>query len=287
MSSGLRKSDIENEIDSLISDKTSGSRTIFRKALEILRKALTLGEDHFIQTLEYFVDRLRRAYPSMQIITGLCDMVTRELSGEGGIGRARKNITDYIGNSLRTMEESIRKIADAISEIVGKGNTAITISRSETVLEVLIELNRAGAVEDVIISESRPANEGTVMAESLASAGIGVTLTVDAAADSMCDHADFAIVGADTVFSDGSIANKTGTKSLALSCRARKMEFIVACESAKISDERGENFFSEIMPASEVYNPKNPKLKVINRYFEVVDSTLITHIITENGILKG
>jgi ribose 1,5-bisphosphate isomerase len=69
----------------------------------------------------------------------------------------------------------------------------------------------------------------------------GDELAVDLVDDSDAEHAvgtvDVLLLGADTVFRDGSLVNKVGTSGLAKAAKKAKVPVIVACEVIKLAPE--------------------------------------------------
>jgi len=161
------------------------------------------------------------------------------------------------------------------------GDTVVTLSRSGTVLAALREAEPA-----VLIGESRPACEGTDVAATLADDGIDVTLTADVALASelAARDVDCVLVGADAVLADGSVANKVGTRSLALSAARESVPVYVVAAAAKIRPD--ETFHGETGDAAEIYDGEAP-VTVANPVFDRTPPDLVSGVITERGILDA
>ncbi|HEY7751983.1 MAG TPA: hypothetical protein VH917_06790, partial [Ignavibacteriaceae bacterium] len=99
-------------------------------------------------------------------------------------------------------------------------NTILTISRSGTLSKVLTLLRKKNNKLEVIVSESRPAFEGRLMAKSLLKSGIKVDLITDAMTGIYVQKCDAVIIGADKILSNRNVVNKAGSLSLALLCKA-------------------------------------------------------------------
>ena len=87
----------------------------------------------------------------------------------------------------------------------------------------------------VISTESRPQNNGLLLANRLAGEGIPVTLISDSAAAYMMDQVDLVFVGAEAVVENGGIINNMGTYQLALVAKAHNKPFYVAAETFKMT----------------------------------------------------
>jgi translation initiation factor 2B subunit (eIF-2B alpha/beta/delta family) len=69
------------------------------------------------------------------------------------------------------------------------------------------------------VAESRPKNEGRILAKRLIKKGIPVEYITDFSAATYIPRIDAAIIGADKILANGNIVNKMGSKTLAVLCR--------------------------------------------------------------------
>jgi methylthioribose-1-phosphate isomerase len=102
-----------------------------------------------------------------------------------------------------------------------------------------------------------------------------------------------AITGADRIAANGDVANKIGTYSVALLCRAHRIPFYVAAPLSTIdlSTETGEKIPIEQRASTEVTILQGKRLapeaaKVYNPAFDVTPHRFISAIITERGIVQ-
>ena len=111
-----------------------------------------------------------------------------------------------------------------------------------------------------------PGGEGRAFAEELAAAG----LTTEVEADDDAEHAvgtvQVLLLGADTVFQDGSLLNKVGTSLLTKAARKAKVPVLVASEILKIA------------PA----DPRRPNEERV----DLTPPSRITRYATEEGIFE-
>lgn len=157
--------------------------------------------------------------------------------------------------------------------LIGSNDAVMTHSISSTVRSVFLELKRAQAHNHVIVTESRPGDEGKILAEFLADIRVQTTYITEAQIDLWMPKVDKVVVGADAVLSDGSIINKCGTNLMALSARYHDVPFYVCAETFKQSASN--DFELEKMDPSEL-NLNIPGVEVSNTYFERVPAELIT-----------
>ncbi len=146
-----------------------------------------------------------------------------------------------------------------------QGATVLTHSASGTVREALQQTEPA----KVICTVSEPVGEGRQFTEDLRAAGLDVELVEDADAPSRVAEASVVLIGADTVFRDGTICNKVGTIPLAKAAADAGVPTVVAAEVIKLAP----------VPGSQA-----PELADIERsLFELVPPELITEVVTEEG----
>jgi len=164
-----------------------------------------------------------------------------------------------------------------------------------TALAPIYVAHEAGLYPKVIACETRPLLQGArLTAWELERAGIPVTLIADSAAASVMagGRVDIVLVGADRIAANGDTANKIGTYALAVLAKHHRIPFVVVAPSSTVDvrtatgadiliEERGEEEITHrgaVRVAAEdvaVYNPA----------FDVTPAALITHIVTERGVL--
>nr|MBA2681025.1 hypothetical protein [Ktedonobacteraceae bacterium] len=169
----------------------------------------------------------------------------------------------------------------------------LTDSMSGTVLSVLLTLRQQ--IERVIVLEGRPRFEGRTLASALSKQGIAVTLITDAQADIFLPQCQAVVVGADSVLVNGDLLNKAGTALVAWAARARSIPFYALCETLKISPQRWYEHdplrtqanlsLLEEKEEAEVLEQPIAGVEVHNYYFDRTPHRLLTHIITEQGLL--
>lgn len=146
------------------------------------------------------------------------------------------------------------------------GATVITHSASGTVREALQHTSPT----KVLCTVSYPIEEGRAFAEDLREAGLDVELVEDADAPGRVAETTVLLIGADTVFRDGTICNKVGTIPLAKAALAAEIPVVVA---------------SEVIKLAPVTGAQAPDLAEFEReLFELVPPDLISEIVTEEGI---
>lgn len=223
-------------IVALRQDGEHGSAYLSRRALEILRDragVLTTAEAPDIEDararLAETAHRLLEARPSMAALTNRVHRAMHASRPEMTPSDVEEAAHDAIGQALDADAEAARHAAEQIA-----GKRVYTCSRSGTVLEAL---HMADPSPEVIVAESRPGTEGVAVAETLAAAGLDVSVVPDAAAASALGQraADAVLVGADTVRASGAAINKVGTRGAALAAKRENVPVYAVCSIDKIA----------------------------------------------------
>jgi len=87
----------------------------------------------------------------------------------------------------------------------------------------------------LLCTVSYPVEEGRAFADELRASGLAVELVEDEEAPTELAGASLLLVGADTVFRDGTLCNKIGTRTLAEAAAEHEVPTIVACEVIKLA----------------------------------------------------
>jgi translation initiation factor 2B subunit (eIF-2B alpha/beta/delta family) len=121
----------------------------------------------------------------------------------------------------------------------------------------------------VICTLSSPQDEGRAFADELRSNGLEVELVEDDEAPGRLEWASLLLLGADTVFHDGTLCNKTGTRALAEAAAAQSVPVVVACEVVKLAP----------IDAADA-----PPLTA--EEFELTPAALVDCVVTEEGTVS-
>jgi methylthioribose-1-phosphate isomerase len=195
-----------------------------------------------------------------------------------------------------------KSIAEAGAELVPQNKDAITICSTGslatpgegTALGILREAYRQGKINEIFLLETRPRLQGLRLnAWELTQDKIPFRVITDGAAASLLSKGTvgIAVAGADRIAANGDTANKIGTYSLALACKANLVPFVIAAPTTTIDsqtpdgsaipiEERDSTEITEIDGVSIAL----PGTKVWNPAFDVTPSSLISAIVSENGI---
>ncbi|HRE56061.1 MAG TPA: translation initiation factor eIF-2B [Candidatus Competibacter sp.] len=282
--------EFNRKIAEIRDDRVRGASELARFGLVILAQAArelpaaTVGE--WWEGLSALAVDLAEARPSMTPLSHLLRRWREGAAIEADMNlAAARQVAAARAEVL--IEQSRRAVADCaarVAELVGAGRTLMTHSFSSTVLESCRLLKEAGL--RMIVTESRPLEEGRRLAEQLSVWKVPTVYITDAQMALFVARADAVLVGADSVLADGAVLNKAGTALLALAARERGVPFYVACESFKWRDAADPPPVLEEMAPAELGVPTWPDVTVRNLYFEVTPARLISAWIDEAGVRR-
>ncbi len=169
---------------------------------------------------------------------------------------------------------------------------ALATSHTGTATAPMYWAHARGVQFSVYADETRPLYQGArLTAWELSNAGIEVTLICDNNAASLmaAGQIDLVIVGTDRVVANGDVVNKVGTLNLAVLCRHFGVPFYVACPMSTFDPgtPTGAEVEIEQRHAAEVLGDHGAQVNVHNASFDVTPASLVTGIITNQGLAKA
>ena len=260
-------------VESVADDDQHGSAYLSVRALEVLRDAAgsaAVAGEPMAEVVDV-AGALLDARPGM---AALGNRVNRAMSGVDSPAGVEAAATDGIARAYAADEAAAMEAAGLLD-----GGTTLTLSRSGTVLGALQE--GAGAA---IVAESRPAREGVGVAETLADAGLDVTLCTDAAVAHVLSERDVdaVVVGADAVLPDGRVVNKTGTRTAALAAAREGVPCYAVAAADKVRPD--EDLHLEAGDPDAVYDGE-AAVEAVNPTFDVTPADLVAGVVTDRGVL--
>jgi translation initiation factor 2B subunit (eIF-2B alpha/beta/delta family) len=150
-----------------------------------------------------------------------------------------------------------------------EGALVVTHSASATVREAVLHT----PPKRLICTISHPVEEGRAFADELRASGLAVELVEDEDAPAELARASLLLVGADTVFRDGTLCNKIGTRMLAEAAAEREIPTIVACEVIKLA------------PIESTTAPELAREE--RELFDLTPPELVHAVVTEEGTVRS
>jgi ribose 1,5-bisphosphate isomerase len=260
-------------VEELREDRNHGASWMARRTVE----ALIEVADDPVDTREELVDRLvdaaRRLAESRPRVGAIAGAAGRVLAASQGWQHLD---LDDVRQLLREEGQAILDARDRAAASIAihlhdrlDGAVVATHSASATVREALLHT----PPKKVICTVSEPIGEGRAFADDLRAQGLSVDLVADEDAPGAVAEANVLLLGADTVFSCGTLCNKVGTTALAEAARRHEVPVIVAAEIVKLAPING---------------PDAPDPGAAEReLFELTPPELITAIVTEEGEVEA
>lgn len=261
-------------VESVANDGEHGSAYLSIRALEILRDAVAMRDHENRLTwdsLSALARELCDVRPSMTAIANRINRLMFEANSDPN--RVLSIAESEIERALNAGEESATAAADQLTD-----GSVLTLSRSGTVRKTLERIDP----QQVYVAESRPGREGVSVAETFGKT-TDVTLVPDTAVAHTLstERIKAVLVGADTVFADGRVVNKVGTRGTALAAAHEDVPVYSVTAADKISPETGADPDLEPNEPSTVYDG-NSALDVLAPTFDVTPADHVT-VITEDG----
>src|SRR5688572_19998238 len=212
--------DIAARVERIAADDRHGASWLAKEAVEAVVAAVELGEDPVAVARE-----LVQAQPTIGAIAGALGRVLLA-------ARTPEQLVEEAHAVIGSRERAAATIAVLLGPQIAE-HVVMTHSASATAREALIHAVAARFVGPA----SDPVGDGRAFAAELAEAG----LTTDVVAHSDAAHAvesvGVLLLGADTVFRDGSLLNKVHTDPLTKAATNAGVPVIVACEVLKLAPD--------------------------------------------------
>ena len=221
--------------------------------------------------------------------TSTADLLERLLDAGRELAAARPAmgaITHAVGRLVASAQTASHLEPDDLQRLVFEEANALIASRDRAAASIAVHLapslhdalvlthSSSATVREAVLhtpparlfcTASAPFEEGRQLAEDLRTEGLEVELVEDDDVERALETASLVLVGADTVYANGSIKNKIGTRLLADAARRRGIRTLVACEVLKLAP----------VPSPTVED--EPELR------DTTPAELVDEIVTEEG----
>lgn len=273
----------EEEITKLKADNISGSEEIVRKAMIIVDIEIESDPEKYknIGDLSEMLSKVMKIKKEMAVLKNVLIYFIDYYHK----GVTLEDISDRILDKLDIQRQCI---IDKLLPHLKKCKSIMSFSRSSTIVKSLTQLSEITSGEnlpELTIFEARPALEGKKFALEATEAGYVVNYLVDAAMGLALKtfKPEIVIVGADTIFPNGNVANKIGSHSLANFAYQYNVPFYVVSSTLKLL-LKTMPFSIQSYNSSQIWSKEKPEnVKLFNPYFEVIPANLIKGYFTEHG----
>jgi translation initiation factor 2B subunit (eIF-2B alpha/beta/delta family) len=255
---------LAERVDELRSDRYHGGSWMARQAVEALAELASEPAEsspELLERLDAAGRELAASRPAMGAIAGAVGRVLAAAHHAAHL--APEELSRLVQEEVRGLVGSRDRAAAAIAIQLRPALTdafVLTHSASATVREAVLR----AAPELLYCTVSAPFEEGRSFAEELRESELAVELVDDDDAEQALARASIFLIGADTVFRDGSVCNKVGTNALAEAAARHGVRTIVAAEVIKLA-------------------PIDAPASIDDEHFDITPRELIDEIVTEEG----
>ena len=288
--------DVVEIVERVRKDEIGGAADTAKDVIDALSALVRDSKAKDVKDLIVEVDQavldIMRVMPSLAPpINAIHQFVSRMEQGEDdgldleGMKAAIKETRDSF---FAWAENALDKVAQYGAEKVSDGDRVFMYSMSSTVWRIFKVAKEQGKEFEVVVTESRPGNEGLWTVTEMDKLGIPVSVSIDACIGELIPDCAAVFVGADVISASGHALCKMGTYPSALVAKASGTPFYIAADTLKFDTATliGLPYRNEPIHRHEVLDDSYPETaKVVGNLFDETPPELITAIITEVGIL--
>jgi ribose 1,5-bisphosphate isomerase len=256
-------------VEELREDRSHGASWMGQRTVEAL---LAVAEQSF-DSVEALVDEL------VASARQLAESRPRVGAIPGAAGRVLAAANGWRHLAMDDFRQLLREEGQAVLDGRERAAASIAIQLAPRMTDAVVATHSASATvreallhtppKRVICTVSEPVGEGRDFSDGLRAEGLDVELVADEEAPAAIAAAGLMLLGADTVFRDGTLCNKVGTTTLAQAAAERGTPVIVAAEIFKLAP----------MAGAEAPDPSPAEREL----FELTGPDLLTLIVTEEG----
>ena len=227
---------IIQQIKKIKNNNIDSSVTIAHQAIDVYFSFLNnkLPSDFSLlkKSISYIGLKLIFAQEEMALIFNLVNNILKEIEKTNNSKDIINSVKTTCTNYKKKLINANNKISIRTNDKIKHDYSILTHSFSETVFITLLKAKNLGKNVHVYVTESRPKNEGVILAKKLIKEDISTTLIVDSAVYEILPKIDMILVGADKI-SSKFVVNKIGTYGLALSANQKNIPCYVLCSFQK------------------------------------------------------
>ena len=216
-------------------DRSHGGSWLARHAVETLvLEAATPAPDaeELLEHLLTVARELAAARPELGSVTAACGRLVAAASCSWALSATemRRLVLDEARALLDQRDRAARSIAVQLAPRL-EGSVVLTHSASAVVREAVLHT----PPERLLCTACDPDGEGRDFADELRGAGIKVELVEDDAGPTQARSSQLVLLGADTIYRDGTLLNRRGTRAIAEAAAQSRVPVLVATESIKVA----------------------------------------------------
>jgi len=254
-----------------------------------------------LERLDRAGDLLRGCRPTGRDMHRVVDRILSTVKGSqkeiwrNALAEAEKIAGEYEAAERKIVESGQRVVEDGDVVITHCNSGSLATIRWGTALGVITEAWRTGKKISVIVTETRPVLQGArLTAWELKRKRVPFKLITDSMVGYVMSRGMVtkALVGADRIWRDGSVANKIGTLTIATVAEEYGIPFYVAAPLSTFEIESDPSYdIVEMRDPEEVLSIGKMRIaprgvSSLNPAFDITPPDRITAIVTERGVIR-
>lgn len=239
----------------------------------------------------YLKKQMYELKPTMATIYNSCEAIMQELDETMKVNILKEKVIHLCDNIIEQSFVAVEKVGEIGSHLIHDHDVVLMHSYSSTLMGIFQSAANDKKRFKVICTESRPLRESRNSVNVLTRLGIETMFISDASVYEFMNEADMIIMGADTLCTNGDVANKMGSAQIARLAQSCKIPVYFASELYKLDIRtlNGEKVVLERRDKCELVDEDDFKdfdqVEVINQFFDLTPASDITGIVTEFGVL--
>lgn len=257
--------ELAERVEELRANQMHGGSWLARRAVEALLGVVeepAASTDEFLERLLTAGRRLASARPAQGAIAAAVGRLVASAHAASHLPpeQLQRLVSEEANALVAGRDRAAASIAVHLAPQL-EDATVLTHSASATVREAVLH----GSPARVLCTVSAPFEEGRQLAGELKAEGVAAEVVEDDRVADALASTSLVLVGADTVYEDGSVKNKIGTRPLAEGAAANGVRVLVACELLKLA------------PTAPPPEEDEPELR------DLTPPALVDAIVTEEG----
>ena len=239
----------------------------------------------------YLKKQMYELKPTMATIYNSCEAIMQELDETMKVNILKEKVIHLCDNIIEQSFVAVEKVGEIGSHLIHDHDVVLMHSYSSTLMGIFQSAANDKKRFKGICTESRPLRESRNAVNVLTRLGIETMFISDASVYEFMNEADMIIMGADTLCTNGDVANKMGSAQIARLAQSCKIPVYFASELYKLDIRtlNGEKVVLERRDKCELVDEDDFKdfdqVEVINQFFDLTPASDITGIVTEFGVL--
>ncbi len=265
------------------------------ETLETLTKKTASINDLVLNTTHVISEVIKVRPTSAMLINCSRDILAvlnKVVSERLKLDESKTAILNKLMELRQKITDDIERIATIGANRIVSGDKIMTSAYSRTVMKIFEKALEQNKKFEVYITESRPGDDGKIVASELGKLGLKVTLILDSAMRYFMKYVTKVFLGAEAVAANGAVISKVGSSLMALIAHEARVRVFIAASTLKFNYE---TVFGELVKIphapEETILPKEVKQKIGELVkteipiLDVIPPEYVDAIITEYGVI--